>query len=112
LLCQPRKDESVRYACQKCKRSLPLSAFTPQMQKRHGLDRWKCDTCQRPACAVCNERPEEPLPYHVELERYRCQKCLYPPCSSCGRARPSKAKRRSDNADAKPTWRCVACRAD
>ena len=112
LVCQPRKDDSVRYACKKCNRSLPLNAFGPQMQKLHGVDRWKCDSCQRPACTVCSERPEEPLPYHVELETYRCQKCLYPPCSSCGRARPSKAKRRSENADAKPTWRCVECRAD
>ena len=111
LVCQPSKDDSVRYACQKCKQSLPLSAFRPQMQKLHGLDRWKCDSCQRPACTVCSERPAEPLVFHVELETYRCQKCLYPPCASCGRARPSKSKRQRENADAKPTWRCVECRA-
>ena len=112
LKCQPSRGESRLYPCNKCGRQLELGCFPPQMQRQHSLCKWRCDACQRPTCTICGERPSSALTHHVEdVASYRCQSCEYPACEVCGKPRTAKQKRKAENVDAKPTWRCKNCRA-
>ena len=102
LGCEPAKPEDGLYKCNKCNCDLPLHAFGAHMQKRRGPNRWRCDACQRPACTVCDTRPEQPLSHSVEPLHNRCQTCLYPPCSRLrlGAPRPrarSASRRRASH---------------
>ena len=93
-----RGESSKQYKCCKCKKSLPLSAFSVETRKRHGENTWRCEACQRPTCIHCGRRPDSALTYDSGArEEYLCKACLYPPCSGgCGKPRPPKYQGRRE----------------
>ena len=73
--------------CHKSKHITEYSAIVCKhfLQKQDKTTGYRCNECQFPKCALCDNRPDKAIsPNHLEKDgKWYCRKCRYPPCSKC-----------------------------
>ena len=114
--CKAKSQEAagaleMQTKCDHCKQKLPLSDFSPAMQ-RSTLSKKTCWACQHPECSGDGCKTRRPIP---RVGKYTCEKCMYPPCHICKTTpRPGSSGERAGGSkytvDNMPEWVCPGCK--
>ena len=90
--CQIMEDKNTQrnITCKGCEQSKHITMYSAVVCKQflqgvNGGRGFRCNECQFPKCALCDNRPEKAIsPNHLEPDgKWYCRKHRYPPCSIC-----------------------------